>query len=418
MRDVVKSIYTQILVVFLVIVSTLALFRNADAENGPPAHTTFVSEGNNRLAIDLYANLAKSDGNLFMSPYSVSVSLAMTYTGARGNTAAEMREVMYVTVDDDQLLTGFEWIINNTNRRGSAGDFRLAVANSLWGQIGVDFTDEFLGDNQRYYGSEIQQVDFASDPETARMIINKWVEEQTENRIRDLIYEGLLTPTTRLVLANAIYFKGVWQYQFVEDDTKEGNFTLSDGVQISVPLMQQVETFGYYEQDGFQALSMRYLRSRLRMAVFLPRKTGGIKNFEQSITYDNLDLWLRSLESSLERVDVTFPRFKVADSFSLSQTLQSLGMADAFDETQADFSGMTGNRNFCVDEIVHKTFIDVDEVGTEAAASTAAAIKMTMAPNETGEPVVFRADHPFFFVIEDPETKTVLFMGRVSNPGS
>jgi len=413
-----KSIFTQMLVVFLVIVSTLALFRRADAENGPPAHATVVSEGNNRLAIDLYANLAKSDGNLFMSPYSISVALAMTYTGARGSTAAEMREVMYVTVDDDQLLTGFEWIINNMNQRGSTGDFRLAVANSLWGQIGVDFTDEFLGDNQRYYGSEIQQVDFASDPETARMIINKWVEEQTENRIRDLIYEGLLTPTTRLVLANAIYFKGVWQYQFVEDDTKEGNFTLSDGVQVTVPLMQQVETFGYYEQDGFQALSMRYLQSKLRMAVFLPLKTDGIKNFEQSITHENLDLWLRSLDSSLERVNVTLPRFKVTDSFSLSQTLKSLGMADAFDETLADFSGMTGNRNFCVDEIVHKTFIDVDEVGTEAAASTAAAIRMTMAPNETGEPVAFRADHPFFFVIEDPETKTVLFMGRVSNPGS
>jgi serpin B len=405
-------------VIFLVIVLSLASCRKTNAENGQPAQTASVAQGNNRFAIDLYANLGKSDGNLFVSPYSISVALAMTYTGARGSTAAQMREVMYVTVDDDQLHTGFEWIINNLNQRGSIGDFRLALANSLWGQFGVDFTDEFLSENQRYYGSEIQQVDFESDPETARMFINKWVEEQTENRIRDLIYEGLLKPTTRLVLTNAIYFKGVWKYQFVEDDTKDGNFTLIDGSQVTVPLMQQVETLGYYEQDGFQALSMPYLQSKLRMAVFLPLKKGGIKEFQQSITYENLDLWLRSLDSSPKQVNVTLPRFKITDSLSLAQKLKSLGMTDAFDETLADFSGMTGNRNFCVDEIVHKTFIDVNEVGTEAAASTAVAIRLMMAPNEPGEPIVFRADHPFFFVIEDPETRTVLFMGRVLNPAS
>jgi len=371
-----------------------------------------VVAGNNRFALELYARLKAQKGNLFCSPYSISTALAMTHGGARGETAAQMAKTLHFNLPQDRLHPAFAAIMGDLNKAGKKGDYELSVANALWVQQGYEMLEAFLELTQKHYAAGLQQVDFKGATEAARKTINTWVEKQTKDKIKELIKPGVLDAMTRLVLTNAIYFKGKWASPFKEDATKDEPFTLADGTKPDVPMMHQTEKFKYMENKGFQALEMPYAGDRLAMTIFLPTQPDGLAEFERTLTVKDLTRWLSKLRQ--QKVIVAVPKFKMTCEYRLDEVLAAMGMPAAFSGA-ADFSGMTGNRDFQIGAVLHKAFVDVNEEGTEAAAATAVVMKATAAP-PMQKPPVFRADHPFVFMIRDVKAKSILFIGRVANP--
>ena len=377
-----------------------------------------VVKGNTAFALDLYARLKDKPGNLFLSPYSISTALAMTYAGARANTEAQMAKVLHFGLGQERLHGRFKALIGELNAGGRRRGYQLSVANALWGQQGYEFLDPFIAVTRDDYGSRLRQVDFKTAAEAARARINRWVEEQTNNKIKNLIPPGVLKPLTRLVLTNAIYFKSAWMHQFKEYRTKDAPFTAADGTRVTAPMMNQTRRFGYMETPAFQALSMPYAGYELSMAVFLPRKHDGLAAFEKSLTAEKLSGWLRQVRA-FRKVRVYLPKFKMTSQFGLGEVLAGMGMPDAFSPADADFSGMNGKKGIpyglFISAVIHKAFVDVNEKGTEAAAATAVVMAGSGVPRPT--PIVdFRADHPFLFMIQHRRTGSILFMGRVANP--
>jgi serpin B len=372
-----------------------------------------VTGGNSAFAFDLYQALRGQEGNLFYSPYSISVALAMTYAGARAETEAQMAEVLHFDLPQAQLHPVFKALAQALADRGEGahgqGGFQLNVANALWGQAGYAFLPEFLNLLDRNYGAGLRLVDFIANAEAARVTINDWVAEQTEGRIEDLIPPGVLDSMTRLVLTNAIYFNAAWAQPFNERATQEEAFHLLDGGQVMVPMMHQIESFGYAEGDGYQVVELPYESHELSMVVLLPDE-GGFEALEGSLDAAQVEAMLD--EVSYREVSLAMPRFKYDAQFSLAETLAGMGMPAAFSDG-ADFSGMTGTRELFISAVIHKAFVSVDEEGTEAAAATAVAMKLTAAQTE---PVEVRLDRPFVFLIRDIETGTILFLGRVVDP--
>jgi serpin B len=372
----------------------LALSVPAAAEETPLGRTQ------GRFAFDLHARLPK-DGNLFHSPYSVSTALLMTLAGARGNTEAEMRAVLRVPGDLPNVHAASEAL-----RKGLAGPFRLSVANALWGQKGVAFLEPFLELERRCYDARLEALDFAA-PEEACRVVNGWVEERTEGKIRDLLGPELVGPDTRLVLTNAVYFRAAWEKPFSTRSTADAPFTLANGEAVNVPTMRQTATFDYAEEDGLQLVALPYEGGRLSMIVLVPRDLAAL---ERRLADEGIGKLFAGAAPC--RVGVHLPRFRVESKLRLDDPLRDLGMKDAFGAA-ADFSGMTGRRDLFVSAVVHQAFVDVNEAGTEAAAATAVAV-LKGAPPE--DPVIFRADRPFLFLVRDAETGTVLFVGRVADP--
>jgi len=378
--------------------------------------TTLVS-GNSTFAFDLYQALRDEDGNLFYSPYSISLALAMTYAGARGETAQQMADTLHFTLSQDRLHPAFNSLDLEFSQRGQGakgkdeGGFRLNVANAIWGQRDYHFLATFLDVLAENYGAGLRVLDFTKEPEKSRIIINDWVSDETEGRIEDLLPPGSIGAPTRLVLTNAIYFNAAWQYPFDENATRDGLFHLLDGGEVTVPMMKQKKSLGYTEGDGYQAVELPYDGRELSMVILLPQ-AGQFDTFEKSLDAQRVDDIIKNLESS--QVLLTMPRFEFESSFSLKETLPAMGMLDAF-SGNADFSGMTGNRDLFISDVVHKAFVSVDEAGTEAAAATAV-IMVTGAP--PGATVEVTIDHPFIFLIRDIETGAILFMGRVVNPSA
>jgi serpin B len=370
-------------------------------------------KGNSEFGFDLYARLRARDGNVFFSSYSISNALAMTYAGARGPTATQMAAVLHFPMEGDHLHQSFAKVNRDVNGSGSKGGAELYVANALWTQMGLATLPAFQTTVKTLYGAGLTPLDFKGAPEKARMTINAWVEQQTRDRIKDLIPEGVLTPATRVVLTNAIYFKGKWKYAFPEAATRNDRFTLSTGTAIGdVPLMRQQGTFGYLDGGSFQVLELPYDASAQSMIVFLPKRADGLAELEKTLTGARVTDWLAKLAPY--EVDVTLPRFKVTAEFQLKDTLTDLGMPLAF-SGKADFSGIATGEPLALSAVIHKAFVDVNEKGTEAAAATAAMIHTTSAALEPKK-AVFRADHPFFFAIRDNGTGSLLFAGRLVNP--
>jgi len=398
----------------LLMVAVLASAVAAQTQTGNGE--ALVAQGNNKFALALYDKLRAEKGNLFFSPYSISTALAMAYAGAKGQTQAQMAEAMRFPAGPDDVNAGkfhsvFGQIIESLNARGAAGDYELTVANALWGQKGYSFLKEYLSLVETNYGGGLNEVDFVSDTEAARQTINKWVERKTKDKIKELIAKGILNGNTRLVLTNAIYFKGKWANQFKKERTQDEPFTLLDGQKIDVPMMRQTEEFRYMEAQDFQALELPYVKDELSMIILLPKKIDGVADFEKKLTSENLSRWLSELHK--QKVVASIPRFKMAQQFGLADTLQAMGMADAFSAQLADFSGMDGKRDLFISAVVHKAFVDVNEEGTEAAAATGVGMAMTAAPQKMP---LFRADHPFVFVIRDNKSGSILFIGRVMKP--
>lgn len=379
------------------------------AFNAMPA----LSKSNTAFALDLYQQLRSQEGNLFFSPFSISEALAMTYAGAKGETAAQMAKAMHFDLPAADLHAAFNALSSTLAGRAKNGDqpgFKLNIANALWGQQGFVFQPDFLNALSLNYGAGMQTVDYAKS-EDARQTINDWVANQTADKIKDLIPEGVLNEMTRLVLTNAIYFNAAWMIPFEKDATKEDSFHLLNGSEVKVPMMRQTESFGYYKGEDFKAVELFYEGRQLSMVILMPDE-GKLPDFEKSLTEAGLQKILDQL--AMERIDLSLPKFKVDSSFGLADQLAALGMPDAFDVAKADFSGMTGKPDLYITNVVHKAFVDVNEAGTEAAAATGVIMGLKSMP--TGEPVRLQIDHPFLFLIRDSETGALLFLGRVVQP--
>ncbi len=368
---------------------------------------------NNRFAFQLYGELgADSDSaNIFFSPFSISSAFAMAYAGADGQTEEQMARVLNVN-GLENVHVQFGELLGNLNERQRQGAYQLLAANSLWGQQGYEFNNSFLKLLEKQYRAELQKVDFKTQREVARAAINSWVEARTNDKIKDIVPKGALDQLTRLVLVNAIYFKSSWMSVFQENATRTQPFFLLSGGQREVPMMQQTHRFPYSETKAAQIIELPYQSGELSMVIVLPKTNNGLTALERELSVADLQSWLGTLRP--RRVRAAIPKFKLETDVRLDGILQAMGMTDAFRPGEADFSGMNGKRDLFLQAALHKAFIDVDEEGTEAAAATAIMVGVTSAMPE--DPVVFRADHPFFFLIRDRKTGSILFMGRLANP--
>ena len=380
--------------------------------NAPDADKQQAAGSSNAFALDLYANLQKEPGNLFLSPFSISTALAMTYAGARGDTAAQMAQALHFDLQPEQLHPAFGALQYDLAGERTDKSYKLFIANALWGQQGFAILQPFLDLTARNYGAGLRTVDFQRETEAARKTINNWVEERTNRKIKDLIKQGMLTPATTLVLTNAIYFLGEWSAPFKREKTSPGQFTTVGGKKVNVQMMHQSETFRYGEGDGYQLLRLPYKAGDLEMAIFLPKAPDGLDGFEQELSLKELNAALDAAKP--EGVRVSLPKFEMTAEFDLNDALKKLGMTDAFVPDVADFTGIAGSKGeLFIGHVLHKAYVKVDEKGTEAAAATAVIIEGTAMPLEEK---VFNADHPFFFVIRDGKTGVTLFAGRLCDP--
>ena len=376
-------------------------------------------EGNTAFAFELYQALKEEGDNLLYSPYSISLALAMTYAGARGETAEQMADTLQFLLGQERLHPAFNWLDAELAKRGegAAGKdgegFRLNIVNAIWGQKDYEFLTDLLDVLAQNYGAGLSILDFINETEETRLAINQWVSAQTEGRIKDLIPPGVINELTRLVLTNAIYFNAAWEDPFDQDMTADGPFYLLGGGQVTVPMMDQAEFFGYTEGEGYQAVELPYDGGELSMVILLPA-SGNFTAFEAGLQAQQVCDIISDLQ--LAGVALTMPKFEFDSEFSLEDTLAEMGMPDAFSLVEADFSGMTGSPELFIWGVVHKAFVAVDEAGTEAAAATAGIVAPSPPPPES--PVEVKIDRPFIFLIRDIETGAILFVGRVLNPSA
>jgi len=377
----------------------------------PEPPVKIVASVNTLFALDLYGQLKGQPGNLFFSPYSISTALAMTYAGARGETDRQMAATLHFPLGQQIAHEGFG-ALHAAIESAQGEGVQMRIANSLWPQKGYVFLPDYTALIGKNYHSPITPVDYENAPEEARKTINAWVEQKTDQKIKDLIAPGALTPDFRLVLVNAIYFKGKWADQFDARRTQPMEFHLDANRKKSVPMMQRRGDYGFRETEDTQILELPYDGDRLSMVVLLPKDVNGLAALEEKLTRDNVAAWLSKLPK--EEATVFLPKFKITwGAFDLKGPLQALGMKDAFVEKVADFSGMDGTRNLFIGFVLHKAFVEVNEEGTEAAAATG----IGMTTTSVRKSYVFRADHPFVFLIRDRQTDSILFMGRVTDPG-
>jgi serpin B len=404
----------------IVLTLILSVFGSRNSEVGKmdaADPVRVLAQGNNTFALDLYAQLSPGDGNRFFSPFSISSALAMTYAGAQGNTAREIAKVLRFTMPPDQLHPAFHQLITelhppSATASAQSPDVQLFTANALWTQRGEPILDDFRKQIEINYQGGIFPVDFRLATETARQTINAWVEKQTKGKIEELLKPNHLDSSSVLVLTNAIYFKGLWETPFLKQHTVSDTFHASASRTVRVDMMNQTARFRYLDEETFQALELPYRGRAVSMVILLPKAVEGLARIEAVCTEPKLTAWLAKLSS--QRVQVSLPRFRLTEQIELKSALSAMGMPLAFDVGAADFSGMTGTRDVAISAVVHKAFVDVDETGTEAAAATGVVMARTAAIANI--PVVFRADHPFLFLIRENHSGSILFLGRLKQP--
>jgi serpin B len=387
-----------------------------DSKANDPATAQELAADYGLFAFDFYQELSSNSGNLVFSPFSVSTALAMTYAGASGETAEEMARTLHFGADIHSKARNLSLAI--LCREGVT--YQLNVANALWGQTGYGFDPTFLATLTNNYGSPLQEIDFAADPEAARNDVNAWVSEQTEGKITDILPPGSIDNLTRFALANAIYYKGAWQIPFVKDLTSEAPFYLETGEQVDVPMMSHEGAFSVYENDALQAIELRIAsdetltESDQSMLIILPRDRRGLAAVEANLSLAKVQE-IRQ-QATTEQVSLFLPKFKFLTQIALKDALAAMGMPSAFEPGTADFSAMleSGVRDIYLSAAIHKAFIDVNEEGIEAAAATAVTGSTTSLPPPPT--VEFKADHPFAFMIIDDDTGAILFAGRLADP--
>jgi serpin B len=376
--------------------------------------TSAVVAANTSFALNLYAKLKTADGNLFFSPYSISTALAMTYGGARGETAQQMADTLGFSTLTNSVHEMFHALKSELDAVQKRGAVQLNIVNSIWPQTNYTFLDQYTDLLKWDYGVSVTPLDFIGDRDNACKTINSWVDANTNHKISDLIQPKMLNPYTRLVLANAVYFKGKWSSPFKSEATTEEAFHVNPSHDVKCKMMFQLQTFGYGETPDLQILKLPYLGNELFMLVLLPKKVNGIGAFETNLSPSKLTEWLGGLK--WEKVAVSLPKFKQTITIAnLKELLQKMGMTLAFKEGAADFSGMNGQHDLFISTIAHKAYVDVNEEGTEAAAVTA--VMVDGSPGPPPDPIpTFQADHPFIFMIVDKNTSGILFLGRITDP--
>jgi serpin B len=379
------------------------------AQTANAAVDSKLVDANTKFGFNLFSEILKQDSkkNVFVSPTSVAIALSMTYNGASGETQEAMAKALELQgmslQDINQANETLKASLENADP-----DVQLSIANSLWAKQGTDFKRDFLQRNQQFYKAKVTELDFAKPDSIG--IINNWVKENTHGKIDKIVQQ--IRPDNVLFLINAIYFKGNWTKKFDKSQTTERPFYLTDGTQKQHPLMSQSGKYRYFENDTFQAVSLPYGKERLNLYVFLPKKNTSLDAFQQQLAVENWQQWMNQFR--MRQGSIQLPRFKFDYDIQLNNALKALGMESAFNDTQANFSNMTAE-SVKIDEVKHKTFVEVNEEGTEAAAATSVGIAMTsaMRPEEPFQMVV---DRPFFCAIRDNQTGTILFMGSIREP--
>ncbi|MBD3369429.1 serpin family protein [Candidatus Fermentibacteria bacterium] len=389
------------------------------ADTVPLEDVRELARGNTDFAVELYGRVAggMEGQNVFLSPFSVSSALAMAYAGAREETEEQMAEVLHFTLPQDRLHPAFgllgEQLSTAELAPSETGDpLILNIANGLWVDSNFPLLQGYVGLVREHYDAEVRNMDFVGDPDGSRRIINEWASRKTRRRIQNLIPGGVIDVDTRVVLTNAIYFKGSWQHPFPEEQTEPDDFHLPDGSEVEVPMMHLTESLPYTETAGCAAVELPYVGGNHSMIMLLP--DGSPADFEKSLDTDTLRRIVERLNSY--RVTLTMPRFEFSCGTRLAETLGAMGMSLPF-SMRADFSGFTGQPDLCISEVVHKALVKVDESGTEAAAATAVVMEIVSMPPPELE-VEMTLDRPFLFLILDKSTLTVEFMGRVCDPSA
>jgi len=369
-----------------------------------------VVNANNKFTFDLYSELDKSEGgNIFYSPYSISAALAMTYEGARGQTANEIKSVFHFP-ESSTLRPNFAAIYNGINK--GTKDYELRTGNALWVQQDYPLLQDYTSRVESFYGGKAANLDFVGETEKSRQTINSFIEEQTNDKIKDLIPSGVLNSLTRLVLTNAIYFKGTWEWEFDKSDTREQDFKITPTNVVKTPMMYMKPdkaAFNYADTEDLQILELPYKGEKISMLILLP--TENLDAIEPSLTIEKLEEWKSKMQET--KLDAIYmPKFEFDTKYFMSDTLSNLGMPTAFTWPGADFSGMDGTNNLYISSVIHQAFVKVDEKGTEAAAATAVVGTFGTAMPRN----IFRADHPFIFLIQEKGTGNILFLGKVVDP--
>ncbi|XP_070841607.1 leukocyte elastase inhibitor-like isoform X2 [Chaetodon trifascialis] len=382
------------------------------------ASSTPLCKANTTFSLALFRKLSDDDktANIFYSPFSISSALAMVMLGSGGNTATQMSECLKTRECQDDVHVSFSQLLSELNKPDAP--YALSVANRLYGEQSYQFVEDFLGDTKKHYSAELEPVDFVTSPEVARLNINNWVEKQTQGKIKDVLTQGVVDSMTRLVLVNAIYFKGSWNKRFQESSTSDAQFRVNQNESKPVKMMHQKSKFPltYIPEANCQILEMPYKGNDLSMLILLPNQiedsTTGLEKLEQMLTYDNFVEWTRPDMMNEIEVQVGLPRFKMEEKYDMKNVLMSMGMVDAFDLAMSDFSGMSPANDLVLSKVVHKAFVEVNEEGTEAAAATAAVMMLRCA----FRPATFVADHPFLFFIRHNPSMSILFAGRYCSP--
>jgi serpin B len=423
-----KIILTIIVCLILIGAVVLVINYNFDSEiteekdytdDEPPLIVGNISsfdDAVNVFGFNLFRQLSNDPeikGNIFYSPYSVFTALAMTYEGAKGLTADEMADVLNIEQDNESFHKYVQTLYEYLNQNA---EYNISTANALWVNEYLELLEKYLNIIQTYYGGNATNVDFSKPQETSD-IINQWIENKTNNLIKDLIKPDYITPYTDLILTNAIYFKGIWEIQFDPANTTDKPFDINPGNTINVPTMHLIDTenlFNYTETDDLEILELCYSGDDISMFILLPKDETDLLNIINSIDNDKLSEWIKSM--SQKNVDIFLPKFKVkTDTYKLKNHLINLGMPTAFTGS-ADFTGITDLVRLYISKVVHKAYIEVNEEGTEAAAATAVIMERSSIDDEDDKKVTFMADHPFMYLIQHKETETVLFMGTISDP--
>ena len=392
-----------------------AMPRAATPFNASPDVKSAV-ESNTAFALDLYQKLKERPGNLFFSPYGISTALAMTWAGARNQTESDMARVLRFSLPQAKLHAAFGALSARMSKIERWNCITLTTANSIWCQRDYPFEDGFLSLVRARYDGDAHQVDFKNSAQAACGEMNDWARRKTRGRIKNVVGPGQITPAERLILCNAIYFKGKWQTQFKPDETRPTPFYVETNQTVTVPMMQQTAAFKMTQTDDYslEMLEMPYVGNDLSMIILLPDPHSDqptLSDLEQKLTAENLRTWLGKLDqSSSQETEVALPRFATAQSVDLADDLASMGMSSAFDSRRADFSGMDATTNLYISDVIHKAFVEVNETGTEAAAVAWAR------PVAKAQLSSFIADHPFIFLIRENGSGAILFLGRVVDP--
>ncbi|XP_030253641.1 leukocyte elastase inhibitor-like [Sparus aurata] len=377
---------------------------------------------NTTFALALLKKLSEDDttANVFYSPFSISSALAMVMMGARGNTAAQMSECLKTCDVQDDVHSSFEQLLGELNKADAP--YALCVANRLYGEQSYQFVEHFLRGTRKHYNAELESVDFVKSFEAARLNINSWVEEKTQGKIKDVLAQGVLDSTARLVLVNAMYLKGNWNEKFKKYDTRDAQFRINQNETKPVKMMHQTSRFPFtfIPEANCQILEMPYEGKELSMLIFLPNDmkegTTGLEKLEKELTYENFVKWTRPDMMDVTNVEVGLPRFKMEENYDMKSVLISMGMVDAFDIARSDFSGMSPSNDLVLSKVVHKAFLEVNEEGTEAAAASAIMCRLLSCTLYLVPPPTFIADHPFLFFIRHNPSMSILFAGRYCSP--